>query len=192
MYVPKTHCPHGHPYDDENTHIDAHGYKHCRTCQRERMADRRARGLETVRSKSRKEKYRPERVGTGGRNKAKTHCPKGHPYDEENTILSKDGRRCCRTCAKANSAVQNMKRYGITREEFDALLERQNGRCAICGESFGDVAPHIDHDHSCCPREKACGKCVRGLLCASCNRGLGCYRDSPERLFNAAVYLERF
>lgn len=136
-------------------------------------------------------KRRPATIGQGGRNKLKTHCPKGHPYDEVNTILSKDGRRCCRACAKANSAIQNIRRYGITREEFDAFLDSQNGCCAICNESFGEVAPHIDHDHACCPRENACGKCVRGLLCGDCNRGLGCYRDNPERLLNAALYLER-
>lgn len=30
---------------------------------------------------------------------AKTHCPKGHPYDEVNTRLY-DGRRFCRACLK--------------------------------------------------------------------------------------------
>ncbi len=34
------------------------------------------------------------------RQKAKTHCPKGHPYDLFNTIFSKDGRRCCRICGR--------------------------------------------------------------------------------------------
>lgn len=32
-------------------------------------------------------------------NERKTHCPKGHPYDEENTRLSPDGRkRACKAC----------------------------------------------------------------------------------------------
>jgi hypothetical protein len=30
--------------------------------------------------------------------KNKTHCPKGHPYDDSNTRMTKDGRRVCRTC----------------------------------------------------------------------------------------------
>lgn len=30
-----THCPHGHPYDSENTYINKKGRKVCRTCKRE-------------------------------------------------------------------------------------------------------------------------------------------------------------
>jgi len=32
----KTHCPAGHPYDAENTHIDKQGKRHCRACDRNR------------------------------------------------------------------------------------------------------------------------------------------------------------
>lgn len=32
------------------------------------------------------------------KNAAKTHCPKGHPYDDENTYRDKRGRRSCKTC----------------------------------------------------------------------------------------------
>lgn len=31
--ITKTHCPAGHPYDEENTSIDAAGKKRCRTCR---------------------------------------------------------------------------------------------------------------------------------------------------------------
>ena len=36
-------------------------------------------------------------------NSIKTHCRKGHPYTEENTVRYKNGRRVCRTCAKEHS-----------------------------------------------------------------------------------------
>lgn len=31
-------------------------------------------------------------------NAAKTHCPQGHPYDAENTLIHRSGDRRCRTC----------------------------------------------------------------------------------------------
>lgn len=34
------------------------------------------------------------------RNAVKTHCPKGHPYDDQNTYLDPRGKRNCRTCAR--------------------------------------------------------------------------------------------
>lgn len=41
-------------------------------------------------------------VGCGGRQRAKTHCPQGHPYDAENTRISKRGR-ICRACTREAS-----------------------------------------------------------------------------------------
>lgn len=35
----------------------------------------------------------------------KTHCPRGHRYDEENTYRSRQGRRYCRTCARNRKRV---------------------------------------------------------------------------------------
>ena len=84
---------------------------------------------------------------------------------------------------------QNLVRYGVTPETFDALCEVQGNRCPICGLSFSeplDVGgkmkkPHIDHDHY--------TGAVRGILCGRCNAGLGCFNDNPERLHAAAEYL---
>lgn len=38
--------------------------------------------------------------GIAASNAQKTHCPAGHPYDEENTYLIKTGGRMCRTCMR--------------------------------------------------------------------------------------------
>jgi hypothetical protein len=44
-------------------------------------------------------------------NAAKTHCPRGHPYDEVNTYHTPDGRRICRPCQRIhNRAYQRRKR----------------------------------------------------------------------------------
>ncbi len=40
------------------------------------------------------------RGNSGSHTRNKTHCPHGHPYDEENT-LRYNGQRICRICKKA-------------------------------------------------------------------------------------------
>lgn len=72
-------------------------------------------------------------------------------------------------------------RYGITVEEYEALLERQNGVCGICGAEPGSRRLATDHAHT-------TGR-VRGLLCDACNQALGFMKDDPERLIAAAIYL---
>jgi hypothetical protein len=114
-----------------------------------------------------------------------------------------DGRQCsCRDCRstkwKAKYAAdparyrdqQLQVNYGITAEQFDKMVADQGGVCAICTRAFpDDRAPAVDHDHSCCPGKKSCGRCLRKLLCGSCNRGIGLFSDDPARLLAAAAYL---
>ena len=81
--------------------------------------------------------------------------------------------------------------YGLTLDEYGEILSAQNGVCAICHESCSTgYRLAVDHDHSCCPGKKSCGKCIRGLLCANCNHVLGLVKDSPELLRIAADYLD--
>lgn len=78
----------------------------------------------------------------------------------------------------------------LTREEYDDLLYRQRGVCAICGNppKEGGRRLDVDHDHE---RQRRTGEfVVRGLLCYQCNhRILGKYA-TPEKLRRAADYLE--
>lgn len=80
------------------------------------------------------------------------------------------------------SRVSRIRSYGITVEEYEAMLEAQHGGCYICGaEPKARRALDIDHDH-------ASGK-VRGLLCSSHNRAIGLLGDDPELLLAAHAYL---
>lgn len=71
--------------------------------------------------------------------------------------------------------------YGITPAEFDAMVERQDGLCAIC-ERKPRVRLHVDHSHD--------TRMLRLLLCLTCNAGLGNFGDNPSWLRRAIDYLE--
>src|SRR5687768_9487731 len=58
------------------------------------------------------------------------------------------------------------RRYGMTCEQFDALIKRANGHCERCGQESGRLV--IDHRHDLGSRAAA----VRGLVCSGCNRRL--------------------
>lgn len=86
----KTHCPQGHPYDEENTYYEPDGKgRQCKICSRERQREAYA-----LISKG---------LGLPG---DRTHCPQGHPYDEANTRHRPDGRRECRTCRRENQRAR--------------------------------------------------------------------------------------
>lgn len=86
-------------------------------------------------------------------------------------------------------------KFKLTPDEYQDMLVRQNGVCAICGnpetkERLGKLVNlAVDHDRACCPTGTTCGDCVRGLLCSNCNVALGLVKESPEILFNAIKYL---
>src|SRR5437660_487377 len=60
-------------------------------------------------------------------------------------------------------------RYGLSKEQYQCILDSQAGVCAICGRAPNGRRLAVDHDHSCCPTRITCGKCIRGLLCEKCN-----------------------
>lgn len=81
-------------------------------------------------------------------------------------------------------------KYGITLEDYNKILESQNGCCAICKRKENGVPGKrrdwnwsVDHCHT-------TGK-VRGLLCSSCNRGLGLLGDNVESIQKALDYLRK-
>lgn len=77
-----------------------------------------------------------------------------------------------------------VRKYGVTLAGYDAMLNQQGGKCAIClttpeTQRYGVF--HVDHCH-------ATGA-VRGLLCRGCNNVLGVVNDNPEALARAIAYL---
>lgn len=81
-------------------------------------------------------------------------------------------------------------RYKITPADYDAILTRQGGGCAVCGAaSERGRRLSVDHNHGCCPGKRSCGKCVRGLLCGDCNRAEGLLRSDPDLALKLNQYL---
>lgn len=125
----------------------------------------------------------------------------------------KDGLRSrCRACVtaqnqdlrrKRTAQLTSEERYernkrvklrdrGLTPAQFDAMKTEQGNLCAICGRPESVIEKSqgkprelaIDHDHD-------TGQ-FRALLCSFCNLGLGWFRDNPETLRQAAIYVEHW
>lgn len=69
-------------------------------------------------------------------------------------------------------------KYDLTREQRDALLIKQDNRCAICKEK---KKLGVDHCHK---TDK-----VRGLVCNWCNSYLGAIEADPSILKRIEEYL---
>lgn len=121
-------------------------------------------------------------------------------YKHKHNATGRDGT--CKECRRladrekyaANPDARNYRQkrstYGLSQEEFLAMYEKQEGKCAIC------------ETHICLPRE-GCGtkstanidhihdktRKVRGLLCGRCNMGLGIFGDGEELLERALNYV---
>ena len=77
-------------------------------------------------------------------------------------------------------AMSRKSKYGISVKEYEAMMESQDGCCAICGERrrLG-----VDHNHK--------TKAVRSLLCSPCNTAIGLFKEDTRRMRAAIEYLER-
>jgi len=172
---------------------------YCRQCQ---MEDARSRHIPHPRWKA------PE--GT----KYCPGCETVKPLDDfGNNRSSHDGKQGqCRPCAVASVTASrhkdptshrrsskvwreaNLERHadnnarfnhGVKHGTYAAMLEAQNGCCAICLTSRTGKMKRfaIDHCHD--------TKVIRGLLCSCCNTGIGQLKHSKVILEAAVVYLER-
>ncbi len=65
----------------------------------------------------------------------------------------------------------------LTKEQYNQILAKQEGKCAICSLIFEEthLKPVQDHDHK-------TGK-VRGILCQACNMHLGFVENGSKRKF---------
>lgn len=112
-----------------------------------------------------------------------TKCKKSKPASKE--FFPPHNRKhngldsWCRGCRSAYRKKTRMP-PGVT-DAVSFAEARAIQECIICGERQGRQLA-VDHDHK--------TGAVRGALCSRCNLGLGQFRDDPELLRLAALYLE--
>ena len=133
----------------------------CKTCTLAEKAWRHARNPGPARERTRKwQAENPERVRA------------------RNAEYAADGRK-----AAANRRSYLKRKYGITVEMYDDMLQAQGGVCAIClREPNPKISLHVDHDHD--------SGSIRGLTCFRCNQAMGAFGEDPVVLREAAAYLD--
>ena len=79
--------------------------------------------------------------------------------------------------------------YGITLEEYNVILKKQNNLCAICQSEEKTIDKRngkakrlaVDHCHK--------TNVIRGLLCWRCNTAIGKLKEDPDIIQRAANYV---
>lgn len=126
-------------------------------------------------------------------------CEKSLPVTEyKNQGISKYRRSRCYPChqlqkaewsRRTNSARKgNLKsKYGLTLEQYDILVQKQQGVCAICklpekAIQRGKICSlSVDHCHR-------TGR-VRALLCNNCNTSLGLLKENVDIVSSLYQYI---
>lgn len=111
-------------------------------------------------------------------------CPEGsrRPAPHPGPRCATHHREVTKARREAAHGRAIMERYGLTKEQYEALYEAQGGVCYICRRATGRRKKlAVDHDHK--------TGYVRGLLCSPCNGMLAHARDDIEMFERAAGYL---
>lgn len=134
----------------------AEGRKRCRPCETARKSKYAPKKREAARAWRRENKSR---------------------HREQNSQWAKTER------GKACARRKQLKAYGLTQSDFDAMLLSQHTACLGCSTSLKNKKACVDHDHK--------TAVVRGILCHNCNVSIGLLNDDPFILRRLAAYLEK-
>lgn len=170
-------CSRGHKWEDVAVYYPGRPFERvCSTCRLENTKRWRNKNKEKVLFLEKK--YRMENV-----EKCKAKDKKSYEKHKE-ARLEADKDYYWNGGGKQKARWRIIKRkYGITREEFNEVFERQGMACAICGKrDFTEWTLNIDHDHE-------TGR-LRGILCNNCNIAIGLMKDNVGFLECAIKYLE--
>jgi hypothetical protein len=155
----------------------------------------------------------------------RTHCRRGHELVGDNVkVRATDGVQICRECERlrsaarrgdhaARTALANEKRdrrrqglsrdrghylrrkYGLTLERFEALLDAQGGACGACGTEL--VLDQVNTDAAACVDRAACvDQCatsgaIRGIVCRRCQNVIARLAGDADLAGRIAEHLRR-
>ena len=165
----------------------------CKKCLRQKEIEYRKSKKDDIQYK---EKIRLRNKEYRARNKTSTR--QYNKKNDKDKKISTQKRRPAFTngIKNENLPIPHITRvYGLTEKDYELLLEKQDGKCGICGIKEIDFLTNnnikrkitrffIDHDHD--------TKIIRGLLCDKCNRGIGLLGDSYESVIKATFYLKKY
>lgn len=85
----------------------------------------------------------------------------------------------CRECRNSyRSGIRRGKYRSMINDDHLSRMLKNIYQCTICGDETNLVVDHCHETNK-----------IRGLLCNRCNKGLGLFRDDPDLLEFARIYL---
>jgi hypothetical protein len=153
--------------------MDGHKH-HCKLCVRE---------FDQIRNDVKRVFPKKEKDGL-------RHCRNCNEYLDKSKFWG-NYTTYCKECRSFVGHSNNLKKKGLTVENFMDMSRDQDHVCMICKKPDPNKRLSVDHDHSCCPGNTSCGKCTRGLLCSHCNKTLGMVNDDVNILQDMIDYLQK-
>lgn len=133
-----------------------------------------------------KERLRPQTEEAIAKKKARQK----RWYEENKERQCRKERARYKEVKDRDTSSRLKKKFGITLEDYNAMLALQGGRCAVCGTDKKIKDKHgnlrrlaVDHDHK-------TGK-VRQLLCSPCNTSIGLVKENVKTLLNMIDYIKK-
>jgi len=107
---------------------------------------------------------------------------KGNAKKRKAAVAKYDSKPENKEKKRKRGRLRRLKKYGLTENDFEIQLHRQNYSCYGCLRKIDKKSARIDHCH-------VTGR-FRGLLCDQCNWVLGYVRDNPIVLRRLMAYLD--
>lgn len=121
------------------------------------------------------EAYRDKNVRQTKRFHAERVCQScKKPYEAKGR-----GQRWCKTCAPDKGSQAILRRYGVSKPQWDFLSKIQGEKCKLCNRK----PKVVDHNHK-------TGD-VRGLLCYGCNTLVGLLERDYDWIKKSLKYIKQ-